>query len=95
MTDIQTEWHSHHLLEGYFKQDTYWFDADGNVFEIDEMNPHYLLNVVCFLERVAPTIFEAVKWDQKGTGYPDSARWLVNQPLYIKIKNKVKENLGA
>jgi hypothetical protein len=91
VTDIQTEWHPQYLLSGYFQQDVFWFDADGKVHKIEEMNPHYCLNALCFMERLAPTMYRYAGGEPGN--FAESARWLVRQPLYIKIKQRVKENL--
>ena len=87
---IQTEWYPQFLIYGYFNQAEFWFDEDGNVHKIDELNPHYALNILCFLERLAPTIYSSVSEEDD---IASAAKWLVNTPLYKKVKERVKENL--
>lgn len=93
MTEIQTEWYPQYLIYGYFNQSEFWFDAEGKTHKISEMNPHYCLNVLCYLERLAPTIYSLASLGEDDLAA--AARWLYRTPLYQAVKERVKTNLNG
>lgn len=93
MSDIQTTWNASNLVHGYFLQEKFWIDAEGEVHTVDEMHPAYCLNVILFLERIAPEIYLTCT-ESESAEISEYAVWMREKPLYKRIYQRVRESLS-